>query len=202
MKTSKTAKMLKQLKSIEVTQLCFEQLTSGLVIWLTGLPCSGKSTIAELLQDQLATKITRPWIIDGDLLRAGLCADLSFSKEDRHENIRRVAHLAAMLADRNQVVITAFVSPYQEARTMAAEIIGEQRFFEVFVGCPVEVCEQRDVKGMYARALAGEIKDFTGVDDPYERPEKPFVRVETDKETPAESARAILSALAVQEGEE
>ncbi len=170
----------------------------NVVIWLTGIPCSGKSTIAEMLGAKLRVRgdvVARVKILDGDEVRRHLSSDLGFSKEDRKENIRRVACVAKMFVDQGYIVITAFVSPYWDIRTMAKTIIGPNRFFEVHVRCPVGVAEERDVKGMYAKARAGDIKGFTGVDDPYEAPEYPACVVDTDKNTVDECVEKILGEL-------
>lgn len=165
----------------------------GSVIWLTGLPCSGKTTIARELGRRL--KSWCPKLLDGDQLRRGLCSDLGFSPKDRAENIRRVSHLATALADLGSIVIASFVSPYHEIRNRAAEIIGKSRFYEVYVKCPVPVCEWRDVKGMYAKAREGKILGFTGIDATYEEPVNPLCTVDTDRWTLEACARTILCSL-------
>jgi len=143
----------------------------GKVIWFTGLPGSGKSTIANALDEVLNKRGLKTYILDGDNVRMGLNKDLGFSPEDRKENIRRISETAKLFADSGIIVLTAFISPYKEDRQQAREIISDLDFSEVFVNTPLEECERRDPKGLYKKARAGEIKDFTGVDAPYEEPE-------------------------------
>ncbi|GBQ79470.1 sulfate adenylyltransferase [Asaia bogorensis NBRC 16594] len=150
----------------------------GAVFWLTGLPGSGKSTIARAVETDLVAAGIRTTVLDGDTLRAGLCSDLGFSPEDRRENIRRAAHVARILAESGQAVIVALVSPLIEDRALAAQIVGEG-FHEIHVDTAVEICESRDPKGLYAAARAGKIADFTGVSAPYETPANPAMRLET-----------------------
>jgi adenylylsulfate kinase len=146
----------------------------GKVIWFTGLSGSGKSTIANALDEVLHGRGLKTYILDGDNIRMGLNKDLGFSPEDRKENIRRIAEVAKLFADSGTIVLTAFISPYREDRQMARDIIGED-FVEVYMNTPLEVCEDRDPKGLYKKARAGEIKGFTGIDAPYEEPENPEV---------------------------
>lgn len=165
----------------------------GFVVWLTGLPCSGKTTIAQALAQRLRDEGYKVEILDGDVVRQHFSKGLGFSKEDRIENIRRVSYVAHLLARNGVVVIVALISPYREGRDYARQLIGQ--FVEVYVKCPLEVLMERDVKGLYAKALKGEIPNFTGISDPYEPPENPEVVVETDKETPDESVEKIWTAL-------
>ena len=169
----------------------------GAVIWLTGLSGSGKSTISNALERELFNLGIQTYILDGDNIRHGLNSNLGFSPEDRVENIRRVAETAKLLADAGVVVVTAFISPYQNDRRRAREIACEAGldFFEIYVAAPLEVCEQRDTKGLYKKARAGEIKEFTGIDAPYEAPESAEVTVATDKQNIAESVAQILEFL-------
>lgn len=141
----------------------------GRVLWFTGLSGSGKSTIANALDEVLNGRNLKTYILDGDNIRMGLNGDLSFSPEDRKENIRRISEVAKLFADSGTIVLTAFISPYREDRDLAREVIGED-FIEVFVDTPLDVCESRDPKGLYKKARAGEIKGFTGIDAPYEEP--------------------------------
>lgn len=165
----------------------------GFVVWLTGLSGAGKTTIAHALAERLRGAGYRVEILDGDVVRQHFSKGLGFSKEDRIENIRRVAYVAHLLARNGVVVITALISPYREGRNYARRLIGD--FVEVYVKCPLEVLIERDVKGLYAKALKGEIPNFTGISDPYEPPENPEVVVETDKETVEESVDKIWRAL-------
>jgi adenylylsulfate kinase len=165
----------------------------GVTIWFTGLPCSGKTTLAEKLADELKKRGYRPECFDGDITRKYLSKGLGFSKEDRDENIRRVGFVCSLLTRHDVITTAAFVSPYRSIRTEIRQMIGN--FVEVYVKCPVEKCMERDVKGMYKKALAGEIKNFTGVSDPYEEPETPEIIVETGRETETESLNKILNKL-------
>jgi len=165
-------------------------MTRGVTIWFTGLPCSGKTTIADRVAEVLREKGHKVERLDGDIVRKGLTSDLGFSKEDRDENIKRVTFVAKLLTRNGVKVLATFVSPYIERRRKTREEIGE--FMEVYVRCPVDECMKRDVKGMYRKALAGEITGFTGVDDPYEEPPNPELILDTDKETLEESVQKVL----------
>jgi bifunctional enzyme CysN/CysC len=164
-------------------------------LWLTGLSGSGKSTIAYALEKRLTEMGRACFVLDGDNIRHGLNRDLGFSDEDRTENIRRVAEVAALMNDAGLVVITSFISPFLRDRAGAREIIGDDRFVEVFVDAPLEVCEQRDPKGLYRKARAGEIPEFTGVSSPYEPPEAPDVRVDTSRMSADEAVEALVGKL-------
>ena len=164
----------------------------GCTIWLTGLSGSGKSTIAVELEKRLAERGTRTYILDGDNIRHGLNKNLGFSPADRTENIRRIGEVSKLFADAGLVAVTAFISPYRADRDQVRAIMAAGDFVEVHVDCPVEVCEQRDVKGLYKKARAGELKEFTGISDPYEAPLHPEVVCETHRESVAESAMKIL----------
>ena len=148
------------------------------VIWMTGLSGSGKSAIANATEQLLHSKGYKTYILDGDNVRWGLNADLSFSKKDREENIRRVSEVAKLFADSGTIVITAFISPYESTRKMAKDIIGEDDYVEVYVDSTLETCIRRDTKGLYKKAMKGEIKDFTGVNDPYDTPVHPDIVVD------------------------
>ena len=163
----------------------------GSVLWFTGLSGSGKSTLANALDTELHRRGIKTAMLDGDNLRQGLCGDLAFSAEDRHENLRRVAEVARLMADTGLVVLTAFVSPFQSDRSRAREIIGPSRFAEIYVDCPLETCAARDVKGLYAKAKKGMILDFTGVNAPYEAPLNPDWTVLSGLE-PLETSTASL----------
>lgn len=165
----------------------------GFVVWFTGLPSSGKSTLARLLEKKLARWGHPVEVLDGDEVRLRLTRGLGFSKEDRDENIRRISFVAKLLSRNGVAAITAAISPYRSVRDEARQEIGP--FVEVYVKCSLETCIARDVKGLYRRALAGEIKNFTGISDPYEEPLNPEVVVESSKESPEESLRKILARL-------
>jgi bifunctional enzyme CysN/CysC len=169
----------------------------GAVIWLTGLSGAGKSTIARALEKELFQLSMHTYVLDGDNLRHGLNANLGFAPEDRAENIRRVSEVAKLMADAGTVVITSFISPYRNdrARARAIALQAGAEFVEIFVDAPLAVCEQRDPKGLYQKARAGELKGFTGIDAPYEFPEDPEITVRTDQQSPAESVDAILTEL-------
>ena len=158
-----------------------EQLLNqrGLMVWFTGLSGSGKSTIAIALERELHRRGLLCRILDGDNIRSGINNNLGFSEEDRVENIRRIAEVGKLFVDTGIITLAAFISPNNALRQMAAEIIGKDDFIEVYVSTPIEVCEQRDVKGLYARARRGEIKDFTGVSAPFEAPEHPDLSLDT-----------------------
>ena len=166
----------------------------GYVVWLTGLSGAGKSTIAEALAERLRAAGQRVEVLDGDVVRQHFSKGLGFSREDRLENIRRVAYVAHLLARNGVTVLVALISPYREGRDYARQLIGE--FVEVYVRCPIEVLVRRDVKGLYAKALRGEVPNFTGISDPYEEPLSPDDVVETDRESLEESVEKLWSALA------
>lgn len=162
----------------------------GFTIWFTGLPCCGKTTIADKVAILLRKKNYLVEQLDGDFIRQNFSSDLSFTKKDRDENIRRATFLAKMLTRNNVIVLASFVSPYKRLRQKARKEI--KRFVEIYVRCPVKICMKRDVKGMYKKALEGKIKNFTGVDDPYEEPEHPELIVNTDIESVEESVAKVL----------
>ncbi|MGD8414402.1 MAG: adenylyl-sulfate kinase [Candidatus Latescibacterota bacterium] len=167
----------------------------GFTLWLTGLPCSGKSTLAKSVEGVLLERGLPVEVFDGDDIRTNLTKGLGFSKEDRDTNIRRVGYVCNLLTRNGVISIAAVISPYQNVRDEVRNTIG--RFAEVFVDAPLEELINRDVKGMYKKALAGEIKNFTGIDDPYEPPEKPEVHVHTDRETVEESTDKIIKTLEI-----
>src|SRR5437660_1079324 len=169
----------------------------GAVVWLTGLSGAGKSTIAQSVERELFLRGMHTYVLDGDNIRHGLNSNLGFSPDDRVENIRRVSEVAKLMADAGTVVITAFISPYRMDRSRAREIAleGNAEFIEVFVDAPLEVCEARDPKNLYKKARAGQIREFTGIDAPYEAPEDPEIVVHTDKQTVDESVATILEQL-------
>jgi adenylylsulfate kinase len=166
----------------------------GAVLWFTGLSASGKSTLAALTEERLWRLGHATFMLDGDNVRHGLNRDLGFSPEDRDENIRRVGEVARLFCEAGTFVTASFISPYRELRnTIRGRMTREDDFIEVFVDCPVEVCEERDPKGLYARARAGEIEDFTGISAPYEEPESPEIHVHTDREDPRGSVERIMT---------
>ncbi|HZA89175.1 MAG TPA: adenylyl-sulfate kinase [Solirubrobacterales bacterium] len=166
----------------------------GFTLWFTGLSGAGKTTISELVVEELQARGSSIEVLDGDVVRQNLSKGLGFSKEDRDTNIRRVAFVADLLSRNGVPVITAAISPYREIRDEAREQM-DGRFIEAYVKASVEECERRDVKGLYAKARAGEIKEFTGVSDPYEPPENPELVLETEEQTPEESAGQIIAYL-------
>ena len=168
----------------------FNNYDNGVAIWLTGLSGSGKTTISIPLVEKLINMGYRVQILDGDVVRQKLTKDLGFSKEDRDKNIERVTFVAQQLVKHGVIVVCAFISPYISERLYARNEIGN--FIEVFVKCPLEVCEKRDVKGLYAKARAGEIKNFTGIDDPYEEPENPEIVINTSTSTLDDEVNYII----------
>ena len=166
----------------------------GFTLWFTGLSGAGKTTISKLVETELHNRRNRLEILDGDVVRENLSKGLGFSKEDRDTNIRRIAFVADLLSRNGVPVITAAISPYREIRDEARELMGD-RFIEVFVKASVEECIERDPKGLYKKALAGEIKEFTGVSDPYEEPLNPEIVLDTENESPEESAEKLIALL-------
>ncbi len=164
---------------------------SGCVVWLTGLSGSGKSTVARVLERKLVDAGRPAYVLDGDNVRHGLNADLGFAADDRAENIRRIGEVAALFAEAGVVAIVAFISPYRAGRAHARKAAGDGRFVEVFVDAPLTTCEQRDPKGLYAKARAGEIDDFTGISAPYEAPEDPQAVIDTSTMTVDECVAVI-----------
>jgi len=167
----------------------------GQVIWLTGLSGSGKSTIAMALERKLFDAGRQVFVLDGDIIRTGLCQDLGFSSKDRTENIRRIGEVARIMANSGLCVIVSFISPFRVDRDRVRDAMLEGCFIEVFVNAPLEVCEKRDTKGLYARAIRGEIADFTGISSPYEPPVSPEVELNTDRLSVAEAVDSVLSFL-------
>ena len=165
------------------------------VVWLTGLSGAGKSTLANELETRLRARAVRTYLLDGDNVRHGLNSDLGFSKEDRVENIRRVAEVSKLMVDAGLVVITAFISPFRAERQLARSLMADGEFVEVFVDTPLVVAEQRDPKGLYKKARRGELKHFTGIDSPYERPENPEIVIDTTSVSAQESADSLYQLL-------
>lgn len=168
---------------------------TSFVLWFTGLPSSGKSTIANELEYALNKALIHTYLLDGDNIRHGLNKDLGFSDEDRAENIRRIGEVAKLFADAGIVVITAFISPYRKDRIAARKLFRKNEFFEIYVRCPVSVCARRDPKGFYKKAISGQIKDFTGVSAAYEEPLNPEIVIDSDILSISESANRIMSYL-------
>jgi adenylylsulfate kinase len=166
---------------------------NGFVIWMTGLSGSGKSTLAKGMENEFHQKGVLSKLLDGDNLRSGLNNNLGFSEADRLENIRRTAEVCKLFAQTGILTIASFVSPTLEIRQLARQIIGEDFFYEVYVNCPFDICAQRDVKGLYKKALNGEIKNFTGLDAPFEAPEKPFLELRTHEKSLDECLESLMN---------
>ena len=167
----------------------------GAVIWFTGLSASGKSTIAHHLERELYERGIRTYVLDGDNVRHRMNSDLGFSREDRHENLRRIGEMSKLFVEAGIMVLNAFISPYRKDRELVADIIGHDNFIEIHVDCPVEVCEKRDPKGLYKKARAGIIKGYTGVDSPYEAPTRPDIRLNTDEDDVDTCVKKVLEHL-------
>ena len=167
----------------------------SVVLWFTGLSGSGKSTLAHAVEEELHQIGCRTIVLDGDNMRHGLCKDLDFSDESRKENIRRIGEVAKLFIESGVITLTAFISPFKEERDKVRKLLANQDLIEIYVKCPIGVCEARDVKGMYKKAKANEIKNFTGISSPYEAPESPDLIVDTDQETLDESVDKVLGVL-------
>jgi adenylylsulfate kinase len=174
-----------------------EQLTGhrGVTLWFTGISCSGKSTLADGVQKRLFERGHLTYVLDGDNIRHGLNKDLGFSPEERNENIRRIGEVARLFREAGLINMVAFISPYRADRKGARDLARDGEFIEVFCCCDLEVCEQRDRKGLYKKARAGEIPEFTGISAPYEEPENPEITLHTDKESVEESVQKVISFL-------
>lgn len=170
----------------------------GVMLWFTGLSGSGKSTVAIALERELQKRGLLCRILDGDNIRSGINKGLGFTAEDRRENIRRIAEVAKLFVDTGIITIAAFISPSNELRRMASDIIGAEDFKEVYISTPLEVCEARDVKGLYAKARRGEIKNFTGISAPFEAPEHPALSIDTSKVSLEDSVKQILIFLGIE----
>lgn len=171
--------IIPHLHSVQQTDRIKQNGFAPRLVWLTGLSGSGKSTLASAVESHFFKNGISTYILDGDNIRDGLNNDLDFSNESRKENIRRISEVSKLFLDAGVLVFTAFISPFQEDRMFAKSLVGADNFIEVFVECPLEVCEERDVKGLYKKARAGEIKNFTGIDSPFEEPKNPDIRVNT-----------------------
>jgi adenylylsulfate kinase len=167
----------------------------GAIIWFTGLSGAGKSTLAHEVEERLHQMGCRTLVLDGDNVRHGLCGDLGFSAEDRVENIRRIGEVAKLFMEAGVIVLTAFISPFRDDRNKVRAMVQPGEFVEIYCQCPIEVCEERDVKGMYKKARAGEIGQFTGISSPYEAPEQPELIVDTASSSLEEGAQQVIAVL-------
>jgi adenylylsulfate kinase len=167
----------------------------GKILWFTGLSGSGKSTLANALEERLHEYNMKTYVLDGDNIRKGLCSDLGFSKNDRVENIRRIGEVSKLMMDAGLIVMSAFISPFRNDRRSVRELVDSGSFIEIFIDTPLAICESRDIKGLYKKARAGEISDFTGISSPYERPEHAELVVKTDKNCAEECVEEIIAYL-------
>ncbi len=163
------------------------------VLWFTGLSGSGKSTIANAVEQALFDMHLHTYVLDGDAIRTGLNTGLGFSEADRSENLRRIAEVGKLFVDAGTITLAAFISPLQKDRNQVREIIGKEHFYEIFVDTPLDICEQRDVKGLYKKARAGEIKNFTGIDAPYEKPQNPDLTIKTEEESISQAVEKVVT---------
>jgi len=171
---------------------CAQRGHKGAILWFTGLSGAGKSTLANAVEGALYERGCQTYVLDGDNVRHGLNKDLGFSPEDRHENIRRIGEVAHLFADAGLIALTAFISPYVADRRMVRDMCTEDRFVEIYCHCSLAICERRDPKGLYKKARAGEIKEFTGIDAPYEEPPQPELTIETGTTSVKESATEVI----------
>jgi adenylylsulfate kinase len=167
----------------------------SVIIWFTGLSGSGKSTLAHAVEEELHQDGCRTFVFDGDNVRHGLCANLGFSENDRHENIRRIGEMAKLFIEAGVIALTAFISPYRADRERVRALVSEDDFIEIYCNSPLEVCEERDVKGLYRKARKGEIKNYTGISSPYEEPEHPDLVLDTANETVEANVEKVLDML-------
>ncbi len=167
----------------------------GVVLWFTGLSASGKSTVSHMVEKRLHDLGCSTYVFDGDNVRHGLCGDLGFSEKDRKENIRRIGEMVRLFLDAGILALTAFISPFRTDRAQVKDMVGPDRFVEIFVDCPLSVCIERDPKGIYARALKGEIKDFTGISSPYEPPDHADIVIRSDLESFDHATERVLGFL-------
>lgn len=180
-----------------ITRLARQKLNGhrSLVVWFTGLSGSGKSTLSHAVEEELYKMGCRTFVLDGDNVRHGLCGDLGFSEEDRGENMRRVGEMAKLFAEAGVIALTAFISPFRADRLRVRELFEPDDFIEVYCRCSLEICEARDVKGMYRKARAGEIREFTGISSPYEEPDSPDLVVETGRLSLGQCVEKVMSCL-------
>jgi adenylylsulfate kinase len=164
----------------------------SVIIWFTGLSGSGKSTLAHSVEEELHQSGCRTFVFDGDNVRHGLCANLSFSEEDRHENIRRIGEMSKLFIEAGVIALTAFISPYKADRESVRALVSENDIIEIYCDTPLEVCEERDVKGLYKKARAGEIKNYTGISSPYEKPDHPDIVLDTSEDSVETNVEKIL----------
>jgi len=167
----------------------------SVILWFTGLSGAGKSTLAHAVEDKLHKLGCNTFVMDGDNVRHGLCGDLTFSEEDRKENIRRIGNVAKLFLEAGVITLTAFISPFRSDREMVRNLVPHGDFLEIFCNTPIEVCEQRDIKGLYKKARSGEIKDFTGISSPYEAPKKPELIVDTGSSSIDDCVDDVISLL-------
>lgn len=184
-----------QVSAVDASTRALVKSQKPITLWLTGLSGAGKSTIANALELALVKRGRHTYLLDGDNVRLGLCKDLGFSDADREENIRRIAELAKLFMDAGLIVITAFISPFQRDRALARDVIGERTFVEIFIDTPLAECERRDPKGLYGKARAGVIKNFTGIDSAYESPVNPDLRINTLEENLETAVGRVLDYL-------
>ncbi len=189
MQCPNTAPYRGKITSAKRRQLLGQQ---SMVLWFTGLSGSGKSTIAHAVEERLYGMGRLTYVFDGDNVRHGLCSDLKFSPEDRAENLRRISEMVKLFIDAGLICLTAFISPLKVDRQLCRELIGCDRFFEIYVKCPLAECERRDVKGLYKMAREGKIKNYTGVSAPYEAPDQPDLTLETDRHSVAECVHRVV----------
>jgi bifunctional enzyme CysN/CysC len=184
-------------QSIDITkeQRALQKSQSPKIIWFTGLSGSGKSSIANILEKKLYSMGLHTIILDGDNIRHGLNKDLGFTEADRVENIRRVGEVARLMIESGLICITAFISPFESERRMIRSLVSENEFVEIYVDTPLEICEERDVKGLYAKAREGKLPNFTGISSPFEKPENPEIRIDTTKISPERAADIIIDFL-------
>ena len=190
-----TENIFEQKLSINKKQRSKIKNQKACVLWMTGLSGSGKSTIANALEQRLHELGKHTYLLDGDNIRHGLSKDLGFTEEDRVENLRRIAEVSKLMVDAGLIVISAFISPFKSERDAARAIFSEDEFFEVFIDAPLEVVEQRDTKGLYKRARAGEVKHFTGISSPYEAPQSPEIHLHTDLDSVEQSIDYIIQSI-------